>query len=313
MVQAATVSGFLPVPSSRNTSSFFKSKTPSQENAILIANWTVDHDYTKTMGLEVLDGRDFDINRSTDSSAIIINEALAKQLGYENPIGEFMSGYIFDDNNQVIGTDVYPIIGVIRNFHFESLRNSITPLALFIGSNRGALSVRLQTEDMTQFIHQLETDWKAMAPGQPLSYQFLDERFASMFETEQQLGKIAGIFSFLAIFIACIGLLGLATFIAQQRTKEIGIRKVLGANIPNLVYLLCKDFAKLIFIAFLLAAPLAWYFMNQWLADFAYATAISWWVFVLAGLLILLMAILSVLYQATRVAMVNPVDTLKWE
>ena len=224
-----------------------------------------------------------------------------------------MSGYIFDDNNQVIGTDVYPIIGVIRNFHFESLRNSITPLALFIGSNRGALSVRLQTEDMTQFIHQLETDWKAMAPGQPLSYQFLDERFASMFETEQQLGKIAGIFSFLAIFIACIGLLGLATFIAQQRTKEIGIRKVLGANIPNLVYLLCKDFAKLIFIAFLLAAPLAWYFMNQWLADFAYATAISWWVFVLAGLLILLMAILSVLYQATRVAMVNPVDTLKWE
>ena len=313
MVQAATVSGFLPVPSSRNSSSFFKSKTPSQENAILIANWTVDHDYTKTMGLEVLEGRDFDINRSTDSSAIIINEALAKQLGYENPVGEFMSGYIFDDNNQIIGTDIYPIIGVIRNFHFESLRNSITPLALFIGSSRGALSIRLQTENMTPFIQQLETDWKAMAPGQPLSYQFLDERFARMFETEQQLGKIASIFSFLAIFIACIGLLGLATFIAQQRTKEIGIRKVLGADISNLVYLLCKDFAKLIFIAFLLAAPLAWYFMNQWLADFAYATAINGWVFLLAGLLILLMAILSVLYQATRVALVNPVDTLKWE
>jgi len=215
--------------------------------------------------------------------------------------------------HQITGTEVYSIIGVIRNFHFESLRSAISPLALFIGSSRGAISIRLQTKDMAGFIQQLETDWKTMAPGQPFSYQFLDERFSRMFESEQQLGKIAGVFSFLAIFIACIGLLGLATFIAQQRTKEIGIRKVLGADIPNLIYLLCKDFGKLIFIAFLLAAPLAWYFMNQWLADFAYATSISWWVFVLAGLLILLMAILSVLYQATRVAMVNPVETLKWE
>jgi len=203
--------------------------------------------------------------------------------------------------HQITGTEVYSIIGVIRNFHFESLRSAISPLALFIGRSRGAISIRLQTKDMAGFIQQLETDWKTMAPGQPFSYQFLDERFSRMFESEQQLGKIAGVFSFLAIFIAC------------QRTKEIGIRKVLGADIPNLVYLLCKDFGKLIFIAFLLAAPLAWYFMNQWLADFAYATSISWWVFVLAGLLILLMAILSVLYQATRVAMVNPVETLKWE
>ena len=208
---------------------------------------------------------------------------------------------------------MYPIIGVIRNFHFESLRSAISPLALFIGNSRGAISVRVQTKDMAKFIQQLETDWTIMAPGQPFSYQFLDERFSKMFESEQQLGKIASIFSFLAIFIACIGLLGLATFIAQQRTKEIGIRKVLGANIPNLVYLLCKDFGKLILVAILLAAPLAWYFMNQWLADFAYATAIRWWVFALAGLLILLMAVLSVLYQATRVALVNPVDTLKWE
>ena len=313
IVQSATVSGFLPVPSNRNNSSFFRSKTPSQENAILIANWTVDHDYAKTMGLEILDGRDFDIKRSTDSTAIIINESLAQQLGYENPVGEFMSGYTFDNNGEITGTEVYPIIGVIRNFHFESLRNTITPLALFIGRSRGAISMRLQTKDMANFIQQTEANWKVLAPGQPFSYQFLDERFSRMFETEQQLGKIASIFSFLAIFIACIGLLGLATFIAQQRTKEIGIRKVLGADIPNLVYMLCKDFGKLIFIAFLLAAPIGWYFMNQWLADFAYATSINLWVFVLAGLLILLMAILSVIYQATRVAMVNPVDTLKWE
>ena len=313
VVKSASVSGFLPVPSDRNTSSFFKGKTPNQENAILLANWTVDFDYAKTMGLEILEGRDFNAKMLTDSTAILINEALAKQLGYDNPIGEFMSGYTFDDNNQITGTERYPIIGVIRDFHFESLRTAITPLALFIGRSRGALSVRLTPTDMQQFIQQVEADWTTMAPGQPFSYQFLDERFARLFETEQKLGKIAGIFSFLAIFIACIGLLGLATFIAQQRTKEIGIRKVLGANIPTLVYLLCKDFGKLMVIAFILAAPIGWYFMNQWLADFAYATTIGAWVFVVAALLILLMAILSVLYQATRVALINPVDTLKWE
>ncbi len=312
-VKSASVSGFLPVPSNRNSSAYFKGRTPSQENTVLIGNWRVDFDYVKTMGLEILQGRDFDRKMATDSSGIIINEALAKQLGYENPVGEFMSGYAFGEGNAIEGTEVYPIIGVIRNFHFESLREAITPLALFIGNSRGALSIRLQTTDMQGFIQQLETDWKEMAPGQPLSYQFLDERFARTFETEQQLGQIAGIFAFLAIFIACIGLLGLATFIAQQRTKEIGIRKVLGADISNLVYLLCKDFAKLILIAFVLAAPIGWYFMNQWLADFAYSTSIGMGVFLVAGVLILLMAVLSVFYQATRVALVNPVETLKWE
>ena len=313
-VKVASVSGFLPVPSNRNTSSFFKGKTASQENAIIISNWTVDFDYINTMGMEIIKGRDFDKQLATDSLAIIINEELAQQLGYEEPIGEFMSGYTFGNTyTEITGTEVYPIIGVIKNFHYSSLRDAISPLALFIGKSRGALSMRLQTNDIQGFIHQMESNWKEMAPGQPFSYQFLDERFSRMFDTEQQLGKIAGIFSFLAIFIACIGLLGLATFIAQQRTKEIGIRKVLGADISNLVYLLCKDFGILILIAFLLAAPLGWYFMNQWLADFAYATTIGVGVFVSAGLLILLMAILSVVYQATRVALVNPVETLKWE
>ena len=312
-VSSASVSGFLPVPSYRNTSSYFKGKTASQENAILIGNWSVDFDYPRTMGLEFVAGRDYDQTRGTDSLAIVINEELAKQLNYEDPIGEYMSGYTFDDNNQITGTIVYTIIGVVKNFHFANLRESISPLALFIGNSRGAISMRLQTSDVQSFIHSLESNWKTMAPGQPFSYQFLDERFSRMYDTEQKLGKIAAIFAFLAIFIACIGLLGLATFIAQQRTKEIGIRKVLGADIPNLVYLLCKDFGKLILIAFVLALPLSWYLMNQWLADFAYSTSLGIGVFLLAGFLILLMAVLSVIYQATRVALINPVETLKWE
>ena len=311
-VKHASVTGFTPVniDANRNTSSYFRGTNATQENAILIANWRVDFDYVKTMGMQIVQGRDFDQRLSTDSTAIIINEELARQLAYEDPIGKKMSGFI---DNTGENMQIYDVIGVVKNFHFSSLRDAIGPLALFIGNSRGAISMRLEGSEVGDFIYQLESDWKAMAPNQPFSYQFLDERFSRMFTVEQQLGKIAGVFAFLAIFIACIGLLGLATFIAQQRTKEIGIRKVLGASIPTLVYLLCKDFGKLILIAFLIAIPVSWYFMNQWLADFAFATSIGVGVFLLAGVLIMAMTLLSVLYQSTRVALVNPVDTLKYE
>ena len=309
-VKHASVTGFLPVFSNRNTSSFFKGKNPTQENAVLLSNWYVDFDYVNTMGMEVVEGRDFDGNLVTDSSAIIINEELARQLAYEDPIGQYMSGYTSDEFNDL---EYFNIIGVVKNFHYSSLRDNIDPLALFIGNNRGAMSMRLETSDISAFTKDLQSAWNEMAPGQPFSYQFMDERFTRMFEAEQHLSKVVSIFSFLAIFIACMGLLGLATFIAQQRTKEIGIRKVLGASIPNLVYLLCKDFGVLILIAFMLAAPLAWYLMQNWLSDFAYAISIGLSVFVIAGALVLLMAMMSVIYQASRVAVVNPVNTLKWE
>ena len=309
-VSSATVTGFLPVPSSRNTSSYFRGRTPSQENTILLSNWFVDFDYIETMGMEIIKGRDFDESLKTDSTAVIINEELARQLAYEDPIGEVISGYTSADSDDL---EVFKIIGVISNFHYSSLRETIKPLALFYGESKGALSMRLQTDDMQGFINNMESTFREMAPAQPFSYQFLDERFSRMFETEQKLGKIAGVFAFLTIFIACIGLLGLATFIAQQRTKEIGIRKVLGASISNLVFLLCKDFGKLILIAFVIAAPISWYVMNMWLDDFAYATSVGLGVFLFAGGLILFMALLSVIYQAGKVALVNPVETLKWE
>jgi len=309
-VKHTSISGFLPVASSRNTSSYFKGKNPSQENAILISNWRVDFDYVKTMGMEIVKGRDFDANLATDSMGLVINEELARQLGYDDPIGEYMSGYT---GNEATDMEFYQIIGVIKNFHFSSLRDNIDPLALFIGRSRGAMSMRLETADIASFTKDLQSTWNEMAPGQPFAYQFLDERFSRMFESEQHLAKIVSVFSFLAIFIACMGLLGLATFIAQQRTKEIGIRKVLGASIPNLVFLLCKDFGALILIAFMLAAPIAWYVMKGWLADFAFAISIGISVFLIAGLLVLIMAVLSVVYQASRVAVVNPVETLKWE
>lgn len=309
-VQSVSVSGFLPVASNRNSSAYFKGKNPTQENVILMANWYVDFDYIKTMGMEVIRGRDFDANLVTDSMSVVINEELARQLNYDDPIGKYLSNYTDDSATEI---ESFQIIGVIKDFHFASLRNSIDPLALFIGNSRGAMSMRLETADIAAFTKDLKTTWDEMAPAQPFAFQFMDERFDRMYESEQQLSKIVAVFAFLAIFIACMGLIGLATFIAQQRTKEIGIRKVLGASIPGLVYLLCKDFGALIAIAFILSAPLAWYVMHGWLADFAYSISIGASVFLWAALLILVIATLSIIYQASRVAVINPVDTLKWE
>ena len=309
-VKDASVTGFLPVESNRNTSSFFKGKNPSQDNAILLNNWYVDFDYIETMGMEILHGRNFDEKLSTDSMGLIINEELARQLEFDDPIGETISGYTSDDLTDM---EFFTIIGVIKNFHYSSLRNRIDPLALFIGKSQGALSMRLENSNIQGFISDLKAAWNEMAPGQPFAYQFMDERFLRMYESEFRLGKIVSVFSFLTIFIACMGLIGLATFIAQQRTKEIGIRKVLGAGILNLVYLLCKDFGLLILIAFALAAPLSWYVMNNWLADFTFSISIGPGIFVLAGIIVLALATISIIYQASRVAIVNPVDTLKWE
>ena len=159
----------------------------------------------------------------------------------------------------------------------------------------------------------LESNWRKMAPGQEFNYTFLDEAFSNMYESEQRIGTIALLFAALAIFVSCLGLLGLASFMAEQRTKEIGIRKVLGANIPGIVWMLSKDFLKLVFIALVVAAPLSYYFMEQWLQDFAYRIDISWWVFALAGCIALLMAFGTVSFQSIRAALANPVESLRSE
>lgn len=306
----ATVSGFVPVPSSRNTNAFWKGKQPNDENVIILGNWTIDHDYVATLGMNILEGRDFSRDFPTDSSGVILNEQAIKAFGFEgDPIGQEVGTIIDNEGN----TAAYKVIGVVEDFHFESLRNSIAPVGFFLGNSRGLLSLRINTNEIQSFIQELQGSWNEMAPGQPFAYGFMDDRYNRIYEAESRIGKIIGTFAFLAIFIACIGLLGLATYTAQQRTKEIGIRKVLGAGVPDMVYLLSKDFGKLILIAFFIAVPFTWYFMDQWLMDFEYSTKVSWVTFALAGMLILVIAILTIIYQSTRVALVNPVDTLKQE
>jgi putative ABC transport system permease protein len=272
--------------------------------------WWVDESYIPTMDMKVVKGRNFSPEFMTDSSGVIINEAAAKLLGFADPLNKPLY-YLEDLETKKIRQ--YRILGVVKDFNFNSLRQTVSPLAFFLGDNRGSIAVRFKTDNIKDLVGQIEGKWKAMAPEQPFSYSFMDDDFNNLYQAEQRVGKIALSFSVLAIFIACLGLFGLVTYAAEQRTKEIGIRKVLGASVSNIVQLLSKDFIKLVFLAAVLAFPLAWWAMHQWLQDFAYRISIGWWVFAIAGLAAALIALGTVSMQAIRAALANPVKNLRTE
>jgi putative ABC transport system permease protein len=308
-VISGTLSSYLPVTnSSRSDNSYSKSPVMDAHTGFNMQAWLIDYDYLKTMGMEVVKGRNFSKEFGADSSGVIINETTAKILGHEDPIGKNI--YRNDNEGKQI---IYTIIGVVKNFNFESLKQSIAPLSFFLKKSTGLASFKVTTSDMPGLLKLIEAKWKAMAPGMPYSYRFLDESFNEMYQNEQRVGKTALLFSIIAILIACLGLFGLAAFVAEQRTKEIGIRKVLGASVQGLVGLLSKDFIRLVLIAFLIAAPLAWYFMQKWLQDFEYRISINWTVFVAAGLIALFIAVATISFQAIKAAMANPVKNLRSE
>ncbi|MFN3851154.1 MAG: ABC transporter permease [Spirosomataceae bacterium] len=309
-VKSATISAFLPTPSYRNNTLFWTEGQLGAENGISMQFWEVGYDYTKTLNMQFVAGRDFDKAMSTDSSAIIINETTAKQTGYKNPIGKKLYAY----GSNLKDLIPYTIIGVVKNFNYASLRENVASLSMGLAKRPyGMISVRVQSNDFKESIAKIEERWKARASGTPLNYQFLDEAFDSMYRTEQRIGKVFISFAVLAILIACLGLFGLATFTAEQRTKEIGVRKVLGASIWSIVQLLSKDFLKLVCLAFVIASPLAYYAMSTWLKDFAFKTNISPWIFVIAGIITFLIALLTVSYQSIKAALMNPVKSLKTE
>lgn len=307
-VNSATVTGYLPIPSWRGSSSYFKGRAAKLENVIMTNNWRVDHDYIETLQMELVAGRNFSTEFPTDSMAVIINETMATY--YEgDPIGQELSN-IGDDGDNL---EIFHIIGVVQDFNYESLRQTIEPLALFLGEAPGYVTMRMNTDNLPAFINRMEATWNEMAPGQPFSYTFMDENFDRMYNAEQRIGSIIGTFAFLAIFIACIGLIGLSTFIAQQRTKEIGIRKVLGASTMGLVQLLSRDFVRLVIVALLLAVPLAWWAMNSWLQSFAYRIDLNIGIFMIAAVIAVLIALVTVSIQSIRAALANPVDSLRGE
>jgi putative ABC transport system permease protein len=309
-VSSGTVSSFLPVSnSSRNDNSFTKDPVANAKNGFDIQSWTVDQDYFRTMGMQLQKGRSFSRDFGGDSSAVVVSATTAKMLGYEDPIGKKIYTLGPDPTN----TRAYSIIGVLNDFHFESLHQPIAPVVFFLGRSTGLVSFKLNQTNLPALLKGVETLWRTMAPGMPFSYRFMDDSFNEMYRADQRVGRIALIFSILAIFIACLGLFGLAAFIAEQRAKEIGIRKVLGATVQGIVQLLSKDFLRLVALAFLIAMPLSWYVMNRWLHDFAYRIDISWWIFVFAAIGSLGIALVTISFQAIKAAITNPVKNLRTE
>lgn len=299
------------IPTERLLNSFGQARVGSSKEPIGMGLQfvTVDFDFMSTLGIPLVAGRSFTREHPGDSTqAYLLNETAAINLGWKNPS---------DAVGQQITYNHRPgeVIGVMKDFHFESLHQGILPLIFFPDFDGGysSISVKLKGDKLPQSLAGLESAWKKMAPDLPFSYNFLDATYNRLYAAEQSQARLFTVFALLAIFVACLGLFGLATFTTQQRVKEIGIRKVLGASVAGITALLAKDFIKLVLIAIVLASPVAWYLMQQWLRDFAYRIEIQWWMFVLAGVLAVGVAFLTISFQSIKAALANPVKSLKSE
>ncbi len=281
----------------------WKGKDPGL--AVDMPNTTVSPEYGKTVGWQFKAGRDFSIDYASDSSAFVINEAAVRFMGLKDPVGEVIQW----------GDRSFTIIGVIKDMIMESPYQPVRP-SLFHMSREvlGVLLLRINPAVNPQTaLAKLETVFKKYSPEQPFDYQFVDIEYAKKFGTEVRVGKLTSFFAILAIFICCLGLFGMASFMAERRTKEIGVRKVLGASVLNLWAMLSRDFLMLVFIALLVAVPTAYYFMHSWLQNYQYRSEISWWIFAIAGIGILVITLVTVSFQSVRAALANPVKSLKAE
>jgi ABC-type antimicrobial peptide transport system permease subunit len=292
---------------SNNGGFSWKGKDPSLQAEF--ATVRVTHDFGKTVGWQFKEGRDFSREFSTDTAAFVINEAAVKFMGLKNPIGTVVR---WGDDKE--GQD-FTIVGVIKDMLMESPYEPVKQTIYLVNyENVNWINLKLNpTQSLTQSIAKVEAVFKKHTPAAPFEYKFVDQEFGKKFVSEERIGKLAGGFAILAVLISCLGLFGLASFTAEQRTKEIGVRKVLGASVFNLWGLLSKDFVVLVIISCCIATPIAYYYLNDWLGDYKYRTEISWWVFVLAGIGALTITLLTVSYQSIKAALMNPVKSLRSE
>ena len=310
-VKNATLSGYFPTPSSRSDSTFAPVEgATDQENALSMQRWGVDQDYISTMGFEIIAGRNFDQRFKNDSTSIIVNESAVAVIGV-SPNESIGMRYTPDLGSE--NPTYFTIIGVVKDFHFSPFKNEIESLSLHLEKMAYSLAVKLEEGSFSNAIASIEGIWNKVAPGQPFDYYFMEDSFNNTYRAEQRLGRIFIIFTILSILIACLGLFGLAAFNAEKRTKEIGVRKVLGASVSQITYGLSVDFLKLVGVAILVSLPIGWFAMNKWLEDFSYRIEIGWWVFVLAAFLAVAISILTVSYQSIKAAIVNPIKSLRTE
>ena len=278
---------------------------------------TIDYDYIKTLGLQIIAGRDFSKAMGTDKDhAWIINETAVKQLGFDSPqkaLGQTLSWHPWDASNPD-SLKTGQVIGVVKDFNYKSLYDKVETAVLQIFPGAAwKVAVKINTANAGNTITYIKNVWNKFTPDYPIEYKFLDENFGQMYNAEDKLKSLLWIFTSIAIFVGCLGLFGLASYTAERRKKEIGIRKTLGASTQGVVFLLSKDFFKLVVISLLIASPIAWYFMNKWLQDFAYRVNIGWWVFALAAAAVLSIALITVSLQAIKAAIANPVKSLRTE
>ncbi|MEX6686524.1 ABC transporter permease [Danxiaibacter flavus] len=306
LVENACLSHNLVLNLGSNSGNFsWEGKDPSKE--ILITIEAASPEYVSTLGMQIRDGRDFYADVKSDSNNIIINESLARIINKKNIVGSVISR---GDGSR------YTVVGVVKDFLYNDMYSSPAPLILFSDKTKyvNELTVRLKPRtDLKSALAKMEDVVKKDNPGYPVEYKFVDDTFSKMFQSESLIGTLAGLFAVLAILISCLGLFGLAAFTAEQRKKEIGIRKVLGASVQGMAALLSKEFLQLVGIACLVAFPIAWWMMHNWLQGYNYRVEISWWIFVAAGVLSVLIALLTVCFQAIKAAIANPVKSLRTE
>lgn len=297
---------------------WFRDASLDVKKATLMTTLSVDDHYVPTLGMQVVKGRNFNLAQfPTDSTAIILNETAAAMLGVKDPLNLLLynrADELKPDQLDHFKPMAFHIIGVVKDFNYNSMHDEIHPLIMMANLyNWGSMAVRFHTHDVAALIRQVETKVHAAKPGLPFNYSFMDDDFAQLYHAEQRTGRIFITFAIFAILIACLGLFGLVTYAAEQRTKEIGIRKVLGATVSNIVGLISKDFTMLVAIAALIAFPAAWWAMYKWLDTFAYHTEISWWIFPVAGAVAFAIALFTVSIQTVRAALANPVKSLRSE
>jgi ABC-type antimicrobial peptide transport system permease subunit len=286
----------------------WKGRTPDKDKSF--GSLMVTPEYGKTIGWQFIQGRDFTRQLASDSAGMVINEAAVKYMGLKNPVGEDVS-WKFREK-----TRYYKILGVVKDMVMESPYEPTSPVIFMIRAHGGPNTINIKINpavSTADALPKIEAVFKKLIPTAPFDYKFVDEEYARKFAAEERIGQLANFCAILAILISCLGLFGLASFVAEQRIKEIGIRKILGASISNLWALLSKDFVLLVIISLFIASPLAYYFMEKWIQKYTYHTEISWWIFALAGIGAMLITILTISYQAIKAALMNPVKTLKNE
>ena len=286
----------------------FQPDSTQMENSLSYHWLGVDYDFLETLDIELLQGRDLSSMVATDEhDAFLLNESAVRALGLENPIGHELQLNLNDRKGRVIG--------VMKDFHHGTLREAITPTLIYIVDDvfYSDVIVRVEPGSLADVLTSIENVWKEIYPALPFEYSFFDDQIGQQYAVEARMGTVAGLVSILTLFVACMGLLGLVMFTVESRTKEIGIRKVLGASITHVVTLLSRDYVKLVAIAFLAAVPIAYYAMQHWLNGFAYRIELEWWIFALAGTLALVIAVATVSYQSIKAALANPVEALRYE